>query len=240
VFGFVAAKADVAVLLRRGPSKWVLMIRWNLATDEFEIGQWLHARVYQDQSDLSSDSKLFAYQALDGKWQSAAGGVYTAISRPPYFTALALWAGTAYEGGFRWSRTWSWWSFLQLRPSNPTLGTLPRRYAAFLSEADEEISALDNGWSQTGFGSLLIFERLCFAGELQRRRSRFPLTDRYALNGKPLDADWADVDHRGRLLFAREGRVFVRDADGDRELIDLNPLEFRPLAPPQWATEWPE
>jgi hypothetical protein len=36
--GFIASAARVAVLLRRGPSKRVRMIRWDLATDTFERG----------------------------------------------------------------------------------------------------------------------------------------------------------------------------------------------------------
>ena len=36
------------------------------------------------------------------------------------------------------------------------------------------------------------------------------------------------------------GRIFVREQGAERELIDLNPLRFRRVAPPEWATEWPE
>jgi hypothetical protein len=38
--GFVAAAARVAVLLRRGPSKRVRLIRWDLTTDTFERGRF--------------------------------------------------------------------------------------------------------------------------------------------------------------------------------------------------------
>ena len=64
VFGFVAEEADVCVLLRRGPSKQVLMVRWDLATDTFEVGQWLKARVYEELCDLSPDGRLFVYRAV--------------------------------------------------------------------------------------------------------------------------------------------------------------------------------
>lgn len=95
--GFVAHEARVAVLLRRGPSKRVRMIRWDLATDTFERGQWLVGRVYEDRCDISPNGRLFVYFA--GK-QGTALGTFTAVSRPPFFTALALWPdGSTWGGG---------------------------------------------------------------------------------------------------------------------------------------------
>jgi hypothetical protein len=38
--GFLASAARVAVLLRRGPSKRVRLIRWDLTTDTFERGRF--------------------------------------------------------------------------------------------------------------------------------------------------------------------------------------------------------
>ncbi len=95
--GFVASAARVAVLLRRGPSKRVRLIRWDLTTDTFEPGQWLVGRVHEDRCGLSPDGRLFVYFA--GK-QGTALGTFTAISRPPFFTALALWPdGSTWGGG---------------------------------------------------------------------------------------------------------------------------------------------
>lgn len=95
--GFVASGARVAVLLRRGPSKRVRMIRWDLASDTFERGQWLVGRVYEDRCGLSPDGRLFVYFA--GK-QGTKLGTFTAVCRPPFFTALALWPdGSTWGGG---------------------------------------------------------------------------------------------------------------------------------------------
>ena len=40
-----ARDADVAVVLRRGPTDWVRLHRWDTATDTVEDGGWLRARV---------------------------------------------------------------------------------------------------------------------------------------------------------------------------------------------------
>lgn len=88
-----------AVIFRRGPSRRVLMIRWWLKSDTFEIGQWLKGRVFAERSDLSHDGDLLIYFA--GNWR-APYGTWSALSRPPYFTALALWPkGDTWSGGGR-------------------------------------------------------------------------------------------------------------------------------------------
>jgi hypothetical protein len=89
-----------ALVIRRGPSKCTRLIAWNRGRDQFEPGQWLKARVYERRCHLSPHGRYFAYFALDGHYTSPAGGNYTGISRPPYFTALALWPkGDSWYGG---------------------------------------------------------------------------------------------------------------------------------------------
>jgi hypothetical protein len=56
-------------------------------------------------------------------------------------------------------------------------------------------------------------------------------------------ACWADWDQQGRLVFARDGKIFAaRIVDGgsivERELADLNFSKPSPIAPPPWAKEW--
>ncbi|RYG27251.1 hypothetical protein EON82_00185 [bacterium] len=230
VFGYVAAEADVCVLLRRGPSKWVLMVRWDLKTDEFEVGQWLNARVYEDQCDLSPDGQLFVYQANDGQYSTREfGGVYSVVSRPPYFTALAFWAqGSTHSTGFGWI------AYPFGNASAPTKGTLPDKYRRRLKSR-----ASRWGWSLTYGFALPALVRKTSAGQFSRKPRENSGGIRYELNGDFLDAQWADVDHRGRLLFAREGRIYVRETSGERELIDLTSYEFRPLEAPNWAKQWP-
>jgi hypothetical protein len=97
VFVLLARDADVGVVFRRGPSKQVLLLRWDLKSDSFEAGQWLKGRIYERRCDLSPSGDRLVYFAASyrGLHQT-----WTAVSRPPYFTALALWPkGDAWGGG---------------------------------------------------------------------------------------------------------------------------------------------
>jgi hypothetical protein len=97
LYALVARNAPVAVILRRGPTKQVRLIKWNLMDDTFELGQWFKGRIYERRCDLSPDGALFVYFAATHK---APMYTWTAISRPPYLTALALWPkGDCWHGG---------------------------------------------------------------------------------------------------------------------------------------------
>lgn len=91
-----ARSAPCAVILRRGPSKQVRLIRWDLSNDTLLPGQWLAGRIYERRADLSPDGQLFVYLAAKPK---DALGSWTAVSRPPFLTALALWRNLGTWGG---------------------------------------------------------------------------------------------------------------------------------------------
>lgn len=94
LFVLLAGEAPVGVIFRRKPTKWTQLIKWNTATDIFELGQWFKGRVHVLSSDLSPNGEFLLY--LADKYSNSTtnpdiGNVWTAISRPPYFSALALW-----------------------------------------------------------------------------------------------------------------------------------------------------
>lgn len=72
------------------------MLLWDLATDRVEGGQWLSGRVDEDKCDVSPDGQLFVY--FGGKFKPQVD-TFTAISRPPNFTALAFWPARGTYGG---------------------------------------------------------------------------------------------------------------------------------------------
>jgi hypothetical protein len=57
IYAIVAREADVAVVFRRGPSRQVRLLRWNLRTDEIEAGQWFKGRIYERRCDLAPMGK---------------------------------------------------------------------------------------------------------------------------------------------------------------------------------------
>ena len=99
-----ASRAPIAVIFRRGPSKWVEVVKWDLTSDTFELGQWFHGRIYDSRSDLSPNGELLVYfvskftrESLNDREYTYA---WTAVSRPPWLTALALWPkGDCWHGG---------------------------------------------------------------------------------------------------------------------------------------------
>ncbi len=234
VFGFVAAEADVCVLLRRGPAKKVLMVRWNLRTDEFKMGQWLTTEVPADRCDVSPDGLLFATTAIDYRHgRSEAAGPYVAVSRPPYFTALALWpVFGAHTGGAYWHAKDELWIDAPHDPA-PKVGATPPGFRM------RSVGIVRSAWRGVARAEARRRRMKGTGWNLEPARS-YGEPHPYLLNGRPLDAQWADIDHRGRILLAREGRVFVRDVYGELELIDLDPLKFQTIPPPDWAKEWPE
>lgn len=102
-----AREAPVAVIFNRSRSKWVQVVRWNTRTDEFDYGQWLHGRIYPEKCDLSPDGTFLVYFARKETRIDFSSGhqrTYTAVSKPPYLTALALWHwGGTYGGGGRFN-----------------------------------------------------------------------------------------------------------------------------------------
>lgn len=97
LYAFIARNAAKAVVLRRGPSRQVLMLRWDMEADTFEEGQWFKGRIYERRCDLSPCGEYFVYFA--GKHRGEFG-TYTVVSRPPYFSAHILWPkGDCWGGG---------------------------------------------------------------------------------------------------------------------------------------------
>lgn len=100
---FLARDVPHAIILRRGPSDWVQSVLWHTDSDQFEPGQWFHGSInpYWG-ADLSPNGRLFVYMARKFNRRTLADAEYTsawtAISRPPYLTALALWPEAVQRG----------------------------------------------------------------------------------------------------------------------------------------------
>lgn len=97
LFAILARKSPEAVVFRRGPSRNVLLIRWNTANDTFELGQWFKGRIYERRCDLSPEGHLLVYFAANYRKPFYS---WSAVSRPPFLKALALWPkGDGWGGG---------------------------------------------------------------------------------------------------------------------------------------------
>ena len=97
LYSIRARDAPLAVVFRRGPSKRVLLVLWRTDNDQFYEGQWLKGRIYERRCDLSPSGKRLLYFAANYKKPHFS---WTAASRPPFLTALALWPkGDGWGGG---------------------------------------------------------------------------------------------------------------------------------------------
>lgn len=257
---FLAREAPVGVVLRRGPSAWAQLIRWDRQTDAFEPGQWFHGRVYERRCDLSPDGRLLIYFASkQGRRRDdrAIGDAWTAISRPPYFTALALWRnlGTWYGGGaFKTARH----VMLDVTCSSDAHPDFPPRGLRFsrcpAASAPWEQRLLLGGWQlvQRGFeprnhrrvGAREIWQKPNRSGGLRLfrevedvdfRRFGGPYIDTYWLESAadlvPLPGiTWADWEDGNRLVIVRGGKLFQASWNG-AALCEAELFDANPLRP---------
>lgn len=265
LYAMIASRAPLAVVFRRGPTDWWQVSRWNLDSGELEPGAWFHGTLYPRRSDLSPDGQLLYYFALKGAPGDFLGGVYSAISKAPWLSALAAWA----EVG-TWSRGYHFAAGRDRAVNKIDIGSLsPLPYAlrttvvvqyaverrrGWVEHATCPPRAPDDTWDERR-AAVLVKARPGGGGHLV-------LTDRgwdpdHAIEGRhpsyrleggrhPGELDgvvWADWDPRGRLLCATgEGRLEIRGLGArgiTAEVVhDLAPLVPAPAPAPAWAQRW--
>jgi hypothetical protein len=271
LFVYLARDAPLGVVLRRGPSDWVRLSLWHMDSDTFEHGQWMRARVYERRCDLSADGSLFAafVRGSAGPRQGNADS-WVAISRPPWFTALAVWfvGGTYYTGGlFRDGYTLSvGWDI-----ATPDQGQLPKKlkttaelppYIDHTGDWPDRTIWLNrlirDGWTRRDGADPERWERPNASGLWTLAMVIHSNADFRAYGGRYVieylvrkeasgaekslgEATWADWDQRGRLILARDGRlIHWEPPDAQIEIADFNDQTPDPQPAPAWATEWPK
>jgi hypothetical protein len=96
----VARDAPRILIIRRGPSRVFHFVLWDTERDTFERGSWFRGSFYIDRCDLSPDGAFLVYFAMGNGSPLYA---WTAIARPPWLKALALWAqNDTWSGGGLW------------------------------------------------------------------------------------------------------------------------------------------
>ena len=241
LYVFLARDAPRAAVLRRGPSDWARLSLWHTDTDTVEHGQWIKCRVYERRSDISADGSLFAYFARGAPRASTEPGAdsWLAVSRPPYFTALALWfvGTTYYTGGYFPERRSLWTGFGAAPPDEgrpPSWLSLKSELPPFIERGSEWTERtvfvnrlLRDGWralpdaatattwerpEPDGSRTLLMTERVDRASNAFGGR----YVVEYAVCAPESDeifplgrATWADWDHAGRVVIAQNGRLLA-------------------------------
>ena len=148
VFGIGSTGADVVAVLRRGPSGWSHVGRWDIAARRYEPGSWLYGKLYPQRCDLSADGRYLCYFALKGKSTWELGPTYIAVSRLPWLTALAAWrtSGTYTRGAHFVADA----SRCDLGPPDAgDTGGLRDRYGLAMTEAASYPVERRRGWRET-------------------------------------------------------------------------------------------
>ena len=91
LFGIPARDAPIVAVLRRGPSNWSHVGRWDLERGVYEPGAWIKANLYPQRADLSPDGRWLCYFTLKGPGAWPPGWTFVAVSRLPWVSALAAW-----------------------------------------------------------------------------------------------------------------------------------------------------
>ena len=304
LFGLLARASPVGVLFRRGPSHWVRLIKWHTDSDTFEFGQWFHGRIYERRCDLSPNGKLLIYFAskfnkrtledlptslerldarisgetvnLDGHYTYA----WTAVSKPPWLTALALWPkGDCWHGGGLFESDTALWLNHLPGLDRPHPNHIPKGLHV---RANPEAHGEDypiyskrlqrDGWRLEQKGECAhsrkngrvaklgeVCAKACPSGSFDLLmnltavnsksyggRSVLEFCMRRSSTGQLIEigrATWADFDQRGRLVFAKDGSLFVCEetSSGDvalRLIHDFNDDKPMSVPPPAEATVW--
>lgn len=221
LYGLPASEAPVVAVLRRGPTQWSQVGRWDLTTGHYEPGAWFHGRLFPRRSDLSPDGRYLCCFAHDPKARWEHGDSYVVVSRLPWLSALH-----AFGTCGTWSPTCSspFPSF-----SSPTNARIEKPQPG----GRLRLRCANVGHAGGAFGIDQAVDGL---------RVRYALAD--AGESRPLDdLQWAEWDPQGRLLAAtRDGHLQRWEPGGsDWTLLsdtDLTAHVPDPMPPPAWAMRW--
>jgi hypothetical protein len=261
IFGIHATRAPVVAVLARGPSRWMRLGRWDVERDTYQHGAWLAGTVYPQRCDLSPDGRWLAYFALKPSSSWDAGWTYVAISRLPWFTALAAWGtGGTWTRGVRFVDDRARWvadpDEGDATPLRARFGLEVRRAETFSVERDRGWTetqdtpprADDDAWDEKRARHVTMQKpsptdaglRLIVGGRFAAFRDirNYDPEVWYALEREEgletlEGVQWADWDGRGRLLVATtDGRLQVRtEPFGERTVVWRHDLSTDPPDP---------
>lgn len=248
-----APDAHVGVILLRR-NKVNLLIRWDTRGDSFQEGQWLKGTVRPSTMDLSPDGRYLVFEASRYGRQGNEAPSWTAVSRPPYWSALLFRSGWyAGMGGGSFTESGE----LLLSDDTVLVGEIEDRGtggpAPVIRLVARPHREAPRGWDLITERPLLpswrqvrdprgLAQRSHDNGRILRlQRSGGP--DLYAAEGigecLPWEQiTWADFDPNGRLLYAIGNTLHVSGPGEEGFTLELGERTFRQVTPPDSVLEW--
>jgi len=231
-----AKEAPYVVIVRRKPSKTFHIVRWNTKTDTFEHGSWFNGKLYPMRCDVSFDGHWMVYLAMGDD-----GNVWNGCCQVPYLKTylegdnIGTWNGGGYWKERKTLATNNWTSSRGSVPfkteamsvsHGEDFGVLfPRMErdgwkrngdnwgtGRKLDTKRYKIAVDgDDGWTfrfSGGRPALKAFYR----GYLEHGQTfEFELTEYPGILDS--EVEWAALDCRENLVFARSGWVFRYSKD---------------------------
>jgi hypothetical protein len=258
----LAPKARKAVVLRRGPAKFVCTVGWDLSNDSFQVGQWVKGRIHGYCCDLSPGGGYFVYYVV-----GASRGEYetwTSISLAPYLKAVGRYAVSSGlpGGGFFLAENRCWFQ---------NAWRVHQECADVTEESNEPEDEFNHDWRKIYFRRLhrdgWTVEKKINQGErldaftwIKTIGKQWVLKNCIEPSGlgglghgefiveyqvvnfatgdvqKCRDWEWADVDG-SRLLWAEGGKIFSADIEAQglgpaKMLHDFNDMTFQEIEAP--------
>jgi hypothetical protein len=261
----LARRAPMGVIFRRGPSKWVQIIKWDTRQDTFEAGQWFHGHIYVERCDLSPNGSFLIYFASKFNRKTISDKEYTyawtAISRPPLLTALALWPkGDCWHGGGLFTGPREVWLNHRSEAAVPHPKHLPKGFRVtpnpnamgeddpvFISRMTRDgwrfMRGLEYDYRARRTVQPALMEKTNKKGDLTLRVEHYPddgteepcVISIVKKDGSELSVGigtWADFDQQGRLVLASEGKLLAGAVTNGK--VVLTPLANFSNSTPNW------
>lgn len=248
----------MALVIRRGPSKWWHFMLWNRDNGEITPGSWFNGMIYPYRCDLSPKGDWCVILAMKGGNDPPA---WSALCRPPCVSAEQFWPQQTctYGGGFFDERLPVLWMNIPVQKSEGCdkrsdhgldFGYQDGNSAHYGSVAER---LARNGWKLQKTASCngtppplrwikkcrpakaeLILQVAGTAEELEENPSL--LDSGHALyfvkdgnEERPLDgATWADWNSKGELCLCQDGCLFTANASGQSRRLVV---DLRNLSP---------
>ena len=228
------------------------MLAWCRRTNTLVPGQWIHSKIPTFAINSDASQVLTFVQSYRKRH---AYGTWVALSRPPWFTALATW-----QVGDAWGGRCGFLSDLTIYVE---AGTRPLEFQGRLGRrmrwTSDRTQAPDSDatWSPAKEGGTYEIAKSSVPGlEAVRERSKSGAgsnwdveivlrdhKDRIRPLGRLENLYFSVFDPRGDFVFTRrDGTVWVANLVGDtvavRQRFDLSEMAPEPIEAPPSATRW--
>jgi hypothetical protein len=148
LFGIPAIEAPIVAVIRRGPSDWCHVGRWDVETMAYQPGSWLRGTIYPQRCDVSPDGRWLCYFTLKAGADWSAGATYIALSRLPWVTSLAAWGtGGTWTHGLHFVSDTDVWP--TETPSEGDPAPVRDRYGLAFTRAATFAVERRRGWTET-------------------------------------------------------------------------------------------